>query len=107
MPENKVNLIFRAIADPTRREIFHVLVVASTALTISQISDQFEMSRQGVTKHIKILEDAGMVKMHVDGRERMCFADPKPLKEVKTWIDAYDQFWDDKLDLLGKYLDES
>ena len=100
------NKIFKAIADPTRREIFHLLVVGS-ALSISQISNEFEISRQGVTKHIKILEEARMVELKAKGREKYIFAKPNALKEVKDWLAFYDKFWDDKLDALGKHLDST
>ncbi len=99
-----IDSIFRALADATRREIFHVLVVASAALPINQISEQFNISRQGVTKHIKILESAGLLHMKSVGRERFCIADPKPLKEMGKWLSFYDQFWDDTLDKLEGYL---
>ncbi|MCE7994268.1 MAG: helix-turn-helix transcriptional regulator [Roseivirga sp.] len=102
-----MNRIFKAIADPTRREIFNVLILAATAMTISQISEQFEISRQGVTKHIKMLKEAGLVEMKQAGRENYCLADPTPLKEVHSWLTAYEKFWDDKLTNLSDFLDNS
>lgn len=99
-----ISKIFKAIADPTRREIFHALVVASVAMPITQISEQFDISRQGVTKHIKTLEDAGLITISSQGRERFCQADPKPLKMVYDWIGFYDKFWDDALDRLDDHL---
>jgi len=101
----KRNRIFKAIADPTRREIFHLLVIGS-ALSISQLSTQFDISRQGVTKHLKLLEEANMVKIEPKGRERYCIAFPSALKEIKDWLSFYDVFWDNKLDALGKHLDQ-
>ena len=103
--QDKITRLFKAIADPTRRDIFHALVIATSALSITQISNQFSMTRQGVTKHIKILNEAGLVQMNEQGRYRFCFADPKPLKEVNKWMQFYSQFWDDSLDKLGGYLD--
>lgn len=103
MPD-RINKIFKAIADPTRREIFHLLM-AGSALTIHQVADNFNISRQGVTKHIKLLEEAGMVSVKKQGRERYCYADPTPLREVKTWLETYDQFWDGALDSLKNYLE--
>ena len=105
MRAGRINRIFKAIADPTRREIFHVLVLAGTAMPISQISAHFDMSRQGVTKHLKVLESAELIEMTPQGRERMCAANPLPLLEVRNWLDTYEKFWDDKLDELGKFLD--
>ncbi|GAA4888817.1 metalloregulator ArsR/SmtB family transcription factor [Flaviramulus aquimarinus] len=103
--QDKITKLFKAIADPTRRDIFHALVIATSALSITQISNQFEMTRQGVTKHIKTLEDAGLVHIESQGRERYCNANPKQLKDVNKWVQFYAQFWNDKLDRLGDYLD--
>ena len=104
--QDKITKIFKAIADPTRRDIFHALVVAAVALPITQISNQFQMTRQGVTKHIKTLAEAGLVKIESQGRERYCFADPKPLKEAKKWMQFYEKFWDDAITNLDDYLDQ-
>lgn len=105
--QDKITQIFKAIADPTRREIFHALVVAATALPITQISSQFDMSRQGVTKHLKTLEDANLVKIETKGRERFCYADTKPLMEINKWLQFYEQFWNDALGDLSSYLDKT
>ena len=105
--QDKITKLFKAIADPTRRDIFHALVIATSALSITQISNQFEMTRQGVTKHIKTLEEAGLVVIDAQGRERFCNANPKELQEVNKWMKFYEQFWDNKLDGLEKYLDSN
>jgi len=104
--KDRINKVFKAVADPTRREIFHVLMMASVAMPITQISEQFEMSRQGVTKHIKLLEDAGLIKITGKGRERFCEANPTPLHEIKNWLAVYDKFWDDKLKNLDAFLNK-
>lgn len=103
--QDKITKVLKAIADPTRREIFHALVVAATALPITQISNQFDMTRQGVTKHLKTLEDADLVKIDSKGRERYCSANTIPLQEINKWLKFYEQFWNDSLDNLDKYLD--
>jgi len=103
--QDNITKLFKAIADPTRRDIFHALVIATSALSITQISNQFEITRQGVTKHIKTLEDAGLVHINSLGRERFCNANARPLKEVNKWIKFYEQFWNNKLSSLGDYLD--
>ena len=103
--QDKITRLFKAIADPTRRDIFHALILATSALSITQISTQFDISRQGVTKHIKTLEDAGLVYIDAQGRERFCNANAKPLKEINKWMKFYEQFWDDSLHNLGDYLD--
>ena len=96
---------FKAIADPTRREILYLLVAATSALSINAISENFDSTRQAITKHIFLLERAGLLKVRKQGREKYCFADPAPLKEVHDWISQYERFWESKLDDLGRYLD--
>jgi DNA-binding transcriptional ArsR family regulator len=103
--QDKITKLFKAVADPTRRDIFHALVIATSALSITQISNQFDMTRQGVTKHIKTLEEAGLVNIDAQGRERFCYANAKPLKEINKWLQFYEQFWNDSLQKLGNYLD--
>ena len=103
--QDSITKILKAIADPTRRELFHVLVVAASALPISQLAAQFDMSRQGVTKHLKTLEEAGLIATQASGRERYCSAKPASLKEVNKWLQTYEQFWGDALGKLGTYLD--
>lgn len=107
MSETQLTRIFKAIADPTRREIFHVLVVASAALSITQISGRFDMSRQGLTKHLKQLENAGLIMVKPEGREKYCEANLYPLQQINQWVKFYDKYWDEKLDNLGRFLDGS
>ena len=103
--QDNITRIFKAIADPTRRKIFHALVVSAVAMPITQIAGQFSISRQGVTKHIKTLEEAGLVRINHKGRERYCYANAKPLEEINKWVSFYEKFWDDTIDNLGAYLD--
>lgn len=99
-----IDKIFKAFADPTRREIFHVLMVAASAMSLSQISEQFNISRQAVTRHINVLEDAGLLKTLEHGRERFCEANATPLNEIKNWLSVYDRFWSAKIRSLDNYL---
>lgn len=105
--QDQFTKILKAISDPTRREIFHVLILVTSALPINQIATNFNMTRQGVTKHLKVLENANLVTINSKGRERYCVANAKPLKEVNKWLQFYEQFWDDSLNSLGDYLDNS
>lgn len=105
--QDKITKVLKAIADPTRRELFHALVVAATAMPITQLSAQFDISRQGVTKHLKVLDEAGLISIETMGRERFCQATPKELQELQKWLSFYEQFWDDKLGKLGVFLDSS
>lgn len=103
--QDNITQLFKAFADPTRREIFHALVVAASAMPIVQVAANFNMSRQGVTKHIKTLESAGLVAISAHGRERFCTATPAPLQEIEKWIGTYDKFWNSSLDNLENFLD--
>lgn len=105
--DKSLDKLFKAIADPTRREILYLLVAASAAMNINDVSDRFPASRQGVTKHIKVLEQAGLLEIQKQGRDRYCVANPKPLKAVQEWLFVYQRFWDDKLDSLGRFLDNT
>lgn len=104
MSKSDLDRVFKAISDPRRRDVFHVLVVASAAMSITQISTHFDISRQGVSKHINVLEDAGLVVTTSKGRERFCKALPRALRGVKDWTQYYEEYWDDKLDRLGRHL---
>ena len=105
--EDKISILFKALSDSSRLKIFHSLVVASSVLSISQITTEFNMTRQGVTKHIKILESADLINISTNGRERFCEANPKKLEEVKKWLHFYETFWDNSLSNLSSYLNES
>lgn len=107
MAEKKytVDKVFKALADPTRREIFHLLMITASAMSLTQISQQFNISRQAVTRHIDVLENSGILKTIEQGRERFCEANPTPLNEIKNWLAVYDKFWDVKIKSLGKFLE--
>lgn len=102
--KSQVNKIFKALADPTRRQIFHLLVVGTSALTLTQLAEEVNLTRQGATKHIKLLENAGMVRTTGQGRERLCLANLEALNEIRNWLAFYDKFWDDSLKRLDNFL---
>ncbi|MEL7109889.1 MAG: metalloregulator ArsR/SmtB family transcription factor [Pseudomonadota bacterium] len=88
-------LVFRAIADPTRRSIMTLL--SSGERSLNDITAAFEMTRPAVTKHIKILQEGGLVHVRKQGRERLHRLQPDGLKTVSDWLSFFDQFWDEKL----------
>lgn len=96
--------VFQAIADPTRREIINLL--AHQTLNLNAVADNFDISRPAVSKHIKILTECGLIVINQQGRERYCRAELNKLKEVAEWTARYREFWNDKLDALGSFLDE-
>src|ERR1700736_3103369 len=95
MGKRKLGDVFKAIADPTRRQILHILVL-SKALTMQEIYIQFNSSRQAVTKHIQVLNQAGLVDIILTGRERTCYPRAARLSEVYQWVKDYQKFWDQK-----------
>jgi DNA-binding transcriptional ArsR family regulator len=95
---------FRAIADPGRREILQLL--SRDSLTINALADNFDMSRPAVSKHIKILYSAGLIMIEDIGRERRCALRKEGFTELQQWINYFDKFWNNKLDALGKFLED-
>lgn len=96
--------VFQAIADPTRREIIHLL--RAEKLTLNAIAEKFNISRPAVSKHIKILAECGLVEVMQKGRERYCHVRWQPLKQVNDWTNQYRNFWTERLDALGRFLEE-
>lgn len=95
--------VFHAIADPTRRDIIGVLARQPSNLT--SLAARFDMSRQAVSLHVKILNECGLIVVKKQGRERHCEAHLERLGEVSVWIEQYKKFWENKLDALEHYLD--
>jgi DNA-binding transcriptional ArsR family regulator len=96
--------VFQAIADPTRREIINLL--AHKTLNLNTVSENFDVSRPAISKHIKILTECGLVVIKQQGRERYCEIKLQKLNEVSDWIERYRKFWNTKLDALDTYLQE-
>ena len=96
--------VFQAIADPTRREIIGLL--AKKSLNLNAIAENFSVTRQAVSLHIKILEECGLVDITSQGRERYCEARLDKLDEVSRWVENYRKHWENKLDSLETYLDK-
>ncbi len=86
---------FRALADPTRRDIVQLL--ASEDMTISQLTDRFDMTRAAVKKHLTVLSDGGLITVEPRGRERINRLNPAGMKPVIDWFNYFDEFWDDRL----------
>ena len=86
---------FKALADPTRREILRQLAEAD--MTIAQVSDNFDMTRAAVKKHLTVLNDGGLITVRTRGRERVNALNPKGFAPVRDWLSFFDQFWGDRL----------
>lgn len=96
---------FQAIADPSRREI--LLMLAGDKKTINSIAEQFDISRPAVSKHIKVLHQAGFITFEERGRERYCILRREGFDEVKEWINFFDNFWKERLSNLEKFLEKN
>ncbi len=100
--EDELNRTFAALADPTRRAMLGRL--AAGDLTVNELAEPFEMSLQAISKHLKVLEDAGLVSKERDGRRRPCHAELDTLAPVLEWLAEHRQVWEDRMDRLGDHL---
>lgn len=96
--------VFQAIADPTRREILNM--IAAESLNINSVSGNFDVSRAAIYKHLKILNECGLIVIRQHGRERYCEAKLDKLNEVSEWIEQYRKIWVARLDKLEDYLEQ-
>lgn len=94
---------FAALADPTRRAILARLSLGETSVT--ELAKPFEMSMPAVSKHLKVLERAGLISRGREAQWRPCRLDAGPLKDAASWIEEYRRFWSPHLDALERYLD--
>ena len=94
--------VFQAIADPTRREIINLL--ARQPMNVNALGEHFTISRPGISQHLKILVECGLVEVSQQGRERVCSAKLDPLNEVQNWVGQYSRFWEQQLNSLDSYL---
>jgi DNA-binding transcriptional ArsR family regulator len=95
---------FQVIGDPTRRHM--LMLLSEDSLTINSLADNFEMSRPAVSKHIKILYNAGFISIQDIGRERYCMLKKDGFDELQAWISYFDKFWTSKLKKLETLLNE-
>lgn len=93
---------FQVIADPSRRKILHLL--SKDSYNINTLAENFEMSRPAVSKHIKVLETAGFISIHENGRERYCVLSQEGFNEISNWLNHFDKFWNNKLKKLETVL---
>ena len=100
--DDQVTSTFAALADPTRRAILARLALGETSVT--ELAAPFEMSMPAVSRHLKVLERAGLILRGREAQWRPCKLNPKPLKEAAEWLEEYRQFWEQSFDRLEEYL---
>jgi len=98
----QLDMVFHALGDATRRRMLRELV--SGERTVSQLADPFAMSLAAASKHIKSLENAGLIRREVRGRTHLCRLDPGPLASAHQWLSFYKRFWTGRLDVLERLL---
>jgi DNA-binding transcriptional ArsR family regulator len=104
MPADRLSATFAALADPTRRAILARLASGETSVT--ELAEPFDMSLPAVSKHLKVLERAGLILRGREAQWRPCRIEPRALKEVDDWLERYRRFWEQSFDRLDDYLRE-
>lgn len=102
LSSSPLDAIFHALADPTRRAILHTL--AEGEYSIGELAAPFAMSLAAASKHIKALEQAGLVQRSVQGRNHLCRLAPEPMLQAMLWLQTYEHFWAERLDALEQAL---
>ena len=104
MSVNHLDATFAALADPTRRAILARL--SKGAASVTELAEPFQMTLPAVSKHLKVLEHAGLISRGREAQWRPCRLEAGPLKEANDWIDQYRQFWEERFDRLDVFLRE-
>ncbi len=104
MALQQLDAVFSALADSTRRAILGRL--ASGEASVTELAEPFDMSLPAITKHLKVLERAGLITRSRQAQWRPCQLAPEPLREVADWVEQYRKFWEGNLDNLESYLRE-
>jgi len=99
---DSISSTFSALSDPTRRAILARLALGETSVT--ELAEPFEMSMPAVSKHLRVLETAGLITRGREAQWRPCKLKPEPLREAAAWLDEYREFWEQSFDRLGEYL---
>ena len=104
MPSSRLDHTFAALADPTRRSILSML--ASGEKSVGQLAEPFEMTLAAVSKHLKVLQRAGLITQGREAQWRPCRLEAAPLKDASDWIERYRVYWEESFDRLDSYLHE-
>src|SRR5579864_2572677 len=100
----ELDRVFSALADPTRRAILRALT--RRPATINEIAKPFPVSLNAISKHVMVLERAGLLRREIKGRQHHCRIEARPLRQADAWMAHYRQFWDDRLDALAVYVEK-
>ena len=103
-PTDRLSTVLAALADPTRRAILSRL--AAGEATVNELAQPFAMSLPGVSKHLKVLQRAGLIEQGRQAQWRPCRLQAEPLRDVADWVESYRRFWDERFDRLDDFLRE-
>jgi DNA-binding transcriptional ArsR family regulator len=104
LPHDRLDATFAALADPTRRAILAQL--ASGELSVTELAEPFEMTQPAISKHLKVLERAGLISRGRDAQRRPCRLQAVPLAEANEWLEKYRRFWEESFQNLDALLEE-
>jgi DNA-binding transcriptional ArsR family regulator len=104
MSADRISATFSALADPTRRAILARLALGETSVT--ELARPFEMSLPAISKHLKVLQRAGLITRGRQAQWRPCRLDAMPLRDVADWLERYRRFWEESFERLADYLQE-
>lgn len=99
---HRLDVVFSALSDPTRRALLERLSRGTSSVT--KLADTFDISLPAVSKHLRVLENAGLLEREKNGRVHRCHLQSKPLKDAAEWLDRYRRFWEERFDALDTYL---
>lgn len=102
IPHNPLDMIFHALGDETRRRMLAAL--SQGERSVGELAEPFSMSLAAASKHVKVLEAAGLIRREIRGRTHLCRLDPGPLAGAHQWLSAYEHFWTGRLDVLERLL---
>ena len=105
MAVDQLSITFSALADPTRRAILARLSAGEAS--VGELAEPFDISLPAVTKHLKVLQRAGLISQGREAQWRPCRLEARPMREAAQWMESYRQHWEQRLDRLGDYLRES
>jgi len=102
LSKSQLDIIFHVLGDATRRQMLRELAAGDR--TVSQLAEPFAISLAAASKHIKALENAGLIRREIRGRTHLCRLDPGPLASAQQWLNFYEHFWTNRLDVLDRLL---
>lgn len=100
--EEQIDRLFNALGDRTRRKM--LLMLAKGSLNVSELGEPFDTTKQAISKHLKVLEEAGLISKEKDGRIQHCNFNPAALEAIEKIVDQYRKFWGHQMDALGDYI---